>query len=97
MPEKTKKKTAPKTVDIKQQIRDLSQSDKDTGSSPVQVARLSHRINSLIGHFNVHKKDYHSRYGLLKLVSKRKKLLNYLRRTSPDLYQKTIQTLSLRK
>ena len=98
MPEKAKKKLDPKkAVDINQQIKNLAQSEKDTGSSPVQIARLSYRINSLIGHFKVHKKDYHSRYGLLKLVSQRKKLLNYLRNKSPSVYQKTIQTLSLRK
>ena len=84
-------------MDIHQQIKVLAKSDLDTGSSSVQVAQLSYRINNLIEHFKTHRKDYHSRYGLLKMVSKRKKLLNYLRKTSPNMYQKTIQTLLLRK
>ena len=57
--------------------------EKDTGSPEVQVAILSNRINSLTDHFKTHKKDHHSRRGLLKLVGQRRRLLNYVRRTIP--------------
>ena len=69
----------------------------DTGSTEVQVALLTERINGLSDHFKAHKKDHHSRRGLLKLVSQRKRLLNYLRRTGPDRYQALIQRLGLRR
>ena len=71
--------------------------EKDTGSSRVQVALLTERINSLAGHFKSHVKDFHSRRGLLKLVSQRRKLLDYLRRTDADKYRSIIERLSLRK
>ena len=71
--------------------------DKDTGSSEVQVAVLTERIRSLTEHFKSHQKDNHSRKGLLTMVSTRKKLLNYLRRTDYDKYVKIIQELELRK
>ena len=57
--------------------------ETDTGSAEVQVALLTERINGLSGHFQMHKKDHHSRRGLLKLVSRRRRLLTYLRRTNP--------------
>ena len=69
----------------------------DTGSAPVQVAILTERINLLTEHFKTHRKDHHSRRGLLKLVSQRRKLLEYLKRNDRDEYQKVIERLSLRK
>ena len=71
--------------------------DKDTGSAYVQVAVLTERINSLGGHFKAHVKDNHSRRGLLKLVSQRRKLLNYLKREDETAYFKLIEQLDLRK
>lgn len=69
----------------------------DTGSADVQIALLSERINYLTEHFKTHAKDHHSRRGLLQLVSQRRRLLNYLKRTSPDRYQGLISKLGLRK
>jgi small subunit ribosomal protein S15 len=69
----------------------------DTGSTEVQVALLTQRINELSEHFKIHEKDHHSRRGLLKLVSQRRRLLTYLRRTGPDRYQALINRLGLRR
>ncbi|MBN1688081.1 MAG: 30S ribosomal protein S15 [Candidatus Omnitrophica bacterium] len=69
----------------------------DTGSVEVQVSLLTERINSLDEHFKAHQKDHHSRYGLIKMVGKRKSLLTYLRREDPERYQKLISRLDLRK
>ena len=69
----------------------------DTGSAPVQIALLTERINNLTEHFKLHKKDHHSRQGLLKLVSQRRKLLQYLRSSDQKEYQKVIERLNLRK
>ena len=71
--------------------------EKDTGSSYVQIAVLTERINDLGAHFKSHVKDHHSRRGLLKLVSQRRKLLDYLKRENKDAYQKLIVDLDLRK
>jgi len=71
--------------------------DKDTGSTEVQVALLTSRINRLTEHFKVHKKDHHSRRGLLKLVARRRKLLNYLKRKDEQRYLALIKELGLRK
>jgi small subunit ribosomal protein S15 len=71
--------------------------DRDTGSTEVQVALLTRRIDELSEHFKVHAKDHHSRRGLLDLVSQRRRLLNYLRRTGPDRYQELIERLGLRR
>ncbi len=71
--------------------------DKDTGSSEVQVALLTERINELSDHFKAHAKDHHSRRGLLRIVSQRRRLLEYLRRSSPVRYQELIQRLGLRR
>jgi len=71
--------------------------ETDTGSSEVQVALLTNRINGLSEHFKVHEKDHHSRRGLLRLVSQRRRLLEYLRRTGPDRYQALIERLGLRR
>ena len=71
--------------------------ERDTGSSEVQVALLTGRINELSEHFKKHKKDHHSRRGLLKLVSQRRRMLDYLRRTELTRYQALIQRLGLRR
>jgi len=69
----------------------------DTGSPEVQIALLTARINDLTGHFKSHVKDHHSRRGLLRMVSRRRKLLDYLRRSDVDRYRKVIESLGLRK
>ncbi len=71
--------------------------DKDTGSPEVQIALLTHRIKYLTEHLKVHKKDHHSRRGLMMLVGKRRRLLNYLKDVDFDRYQNLIRTLGLRK
>ena len=70
--------------------------ESDTGSPQVQIAVLTERINYLTDHFREHRKDHHSRRGLLKMVGKRRRLLNYLRRTEVDTYRKIVQELGLR-
>jgi small subunit ribosomal protein S15 len=69
----------------------------DTGSPEVQIALLTERITYLTGHFKVHKKDHHSRQGLLKIVNQRRRLLTYLKRTDPTRYRKLIDELGIRK
>jgi len=69
----------------------------DTGSPEVQIARLTARINGLTGHFKAHVKDHHSRRGLLKMVSRRRKLLDYLKRKNNGKYHELIEQLGLRK
>ena len=69
----------------------------DTGSAPVQVALLTERINLLTDHFKTHRQDHHSRRGLLKLVSQRRKLLEYLKSSDRQEYKKVIDRLNLRK
>ena len=73
------------------------QHQTDTGSPEVQIALLSARINYLTGHFKVHAKDHHSRRGLLKLVGRRRRLLDYLRRRDFERYKNIIERLGLRK
>ena len=70
---------------------------KDTGSPVVQVALLTERINGLSDHFKAHKKDFHSRRGLLKMIGQRRRLLDYLKRKNPVKYQETVDKLNLRK
>ena len=70
---------------------------KDTGSSDVQIALLTARINEITKHLQVHKKDHHTRRGLLKLVGRRRKLLDYLKGTDPERYQGVLVKLDLRK
>ncbi|MGB2706371.1 MAG: 30S ribosomal protein S15 [Candidatus Omnitrophota bacterium] len=70
---------------------------KDTGSSGVQIALLTERINVLTGHFKTHRKDYQSRRGLLKLVSSRRRLLDYLKKHDKGEYEGIVKKLSLRK
>lgn len=71
--------------------------ESDTGSPEIQVALLTERINQLTEHFKVHKKDHHSRRGLLKMVGKRRRLLEYLKGKSVERYQRLIRELGLRK
>jgi small subunit ribosomal protein S15 len=71
--------------------------DKDTGSPEVQIALLTRRIEELSEHFKTHVKDHHSRRGLLKVVSQRRRLLDYLRGSAPDRYQALITRLGLRR
>lgn len=71
--------------------------NKDTGSPEVQIALLSNRITYLTDHFKTHKKDHHSRRGLLKLVGQRRKLLNYLKRCDVNRYQNIIKELGIRR
>jgi len=71
--------------------------DRDTGSSEVQISILTKRITSLTDHFKANKKDHHSRRGLLKMVSQRRKLLDYLRRGNEGKYQAIIAALGIRK
>ena len=78
-------------------IHDFRKHGSDTGSAPVQIALLTERINNLTEHFKGHRKDHHSRHGLLKLVSQRRKLLQYLQTTDQDQYRKLINRLNLRK
>jgi small subunit ribosomal protein S15 len=78
-------------------IAEHSRGDGDTGSPEVQVALLSKRIAELTEHFASHKKDHHSRQGLLKMVNKRRKLLDYLKSKDQDRYRELIQKLGLRR
>ncbi|ADG70735.1 30S ribosomal protein S15 [Brachyspira innocens] len=78
-------------------IKEFGKNEHDTGSTEVQVALLTNRITYLKGHFQTHTKDNHSRMGLLKMVAKRRKLLNYLRKTDIEAYKSLIQRLKLRK
>ena len=78
-------------------ISDYQRKAGDSGSSEVQIALLTARINHLTGHFKEHVKDHHSRRGLLRMVSRRRKLLDYLKRTNVDSYRALIQRLGLRK
>ncbi len=70
--------------------------ETDTGSTKLQVAVLTERINYLTEHFRAHKKDHHSRRGLLKMVGQRKRLMSYLRRTDVESYRQLVQDLGLR-
>jgi small subunit ribosomal protein S15 len=78
-------------------IHDYRRDDSDTGSPEVQIAILTTRINNLTGHMQTHKKDYACRRGLLALVSRRRRLLDYLKRVDPQRYLEIIQRLSIRK
>lgn len=78
-------------------VKDFQRKENDTGSSEVQVALLTARINDLTPHFKANTKDHHSRRGLLKLVSRRRRLLDYLKRTDTESYRALIARLGLRK
>ncbi len=81
----------------KEVVKTFKTHEKDSGSAFVQVAVLTERINNLGPHFKSHSKDHHSRRGLLKLVSQRRKLLDYLKREDQNAYFKLIEQLDLRK
>ena len=83
-----------KKVDI---VSEFQRKQGDTGSPEVQVALLTARINELTGHFKAHNKDHHSRRGLLRMVSRRRKVLDYLKGRNPDAYRALIEKLGLRK
>ena len=83
-------------IDQTTPVRKYGLHDRDTGSTRVQVALLTERINSLTEHFRVHSKDFHGQRGLLKLVSKRRRLLEYLKRTDLEMYRQLIDELGLR-
>ncbi len=84
--------------EIKEQIvQEYQTHEGDTGSPEVQIAILTYRINELNEHLQTHKKDFHSRRGLLKMVGKRRNLLNYLKKSDLDRYRTLIKRLGLRK
>lgn len=85
------------TLKKKEIIESFKIHDHDTGSPEVQIALLTERINYLTEHFKVHKKDHHSRRGLLKLVAQRKKLISYLKISDKSRYDEVIERLGLRK
>ena len=85
------------SIDTQKIIKEYQTDKNDTGSVDVQVALLTVRIKHLTEHFKTHKKDHHSRRGLLKLVSQRKKLLGYLKNKNLDSYASLISRLGLRK
>lgn len=78
-------------------IKTHARAEGDTGGPEVQIAILSERINNLNQHFKDHKKDHHSRRGMLKMVSQRRRLLDYLKSRNTDRYQAIIETLGLRR
>ena len=77
-------------------LKNSRTSDADTGSSEVQIALLTENINKLQSHFKIHKKDHHSRTGLIRMVNLRRKLLAYLKRKNLESYQEIIKSLKLR-
>ena len=85
------------SIDSSKVIETHKRSENDTGSPEVQVALLTARINGLAPHFKANGKDHHSRRGLLKMVSQRRKLLDYLKGSNADSYRKLIERLGLRK
>ena len=78
-------------------IKEYRRDEKDTGSPEVQIALLTERINDLTEHLKIHKKDNHSRRGLLKMVGKRRNLLNYLAKKDVNRYREIVEKLGLRK
>ena len=78
-------------------VKEYGASETDTGSPEVQIALLTANINKLQGHFQAHKHDHHSRIGLLRMVSQRRKLLNYIMRKNADRYADVIKRLGLRR
>ena len=88
----------PLAAEVKTQvISEYRLHGSDSGSTEVQVAILSHRIKQLTEHFKTHKKDHHSRKGLLGMVARRRRLLNYLKRQDPERYQVLIRSLGIRR
>ncbi|MFH1045619.1 MAG: 30S ribosomal protein S15 [Candidatus Omnitrophota bacterium] len=84
-------------TDKEKVISDNKLHERDTGSAQVQIALITERVTMLTDHFKVHKKDHHSRFGLVRLVNQRRRLLNYLERENPVEYEKLIKKLKLRK
>ena len=84
-------------ADKAQIVKDYQRAEADTGSPEVQVALLTNRINSLTGHFKINAKDHHTRRGMLRMVSRRRKLLDYLKSTNLASYKTLIERLGLRK
>ena len=78
-------------------IKKFGSSEKDSGKAEVQIALLTGRINELTEHFNIHKKDHHSRRGLMMMVGKRRRLLDYLMKKDIGRYRAVIQELNIRK
>ncbi len=78
-------------------IDEYARSEKDTGSPEVQIAILTERITNLTGHFQSHKKDNHSRTGLMRLINQRRSLLAYLKKSNKNSYEKLIDKLGIRK
>ena len=76
--------------------KELAIHEKDTGSSEVQIALLTENINKLQDHFKLHKKDHHSRTGLIRMVNLRRKLLSYLKKNNPSKHDEVIKSLKLR-
>ncbi len=85
------------TIQKAQVVKDYQRGKSDTGSPEVQIALLTARITDLTEHFKTHVKDHHSRRGLLRMVSRRRKLLDYLKKTDAEQYRKMIDRLGLRK
>ena len=85
------------SIDTQAIIKEYQKDDNDTGSADVQIALLTARIRHLTEHFKTHKKDHHSRRGLLRLVSQRKKLLSYIKSNDINSYANLISRLGLRK
>jgi len=84
-------------ADKKALIEEYGKAANDTGSTEVQVALLTHRINDLTPHFKDHKKDHHSRQGLIRMVNSRRRLLDYLKRKDVESYRDLIKRLGLRR
>jgi len=78
-------------------VKKFGANEKDSGKAEVQIALLTKRINDLTNHFNAHKKDHHSRRGLMMMVGKRRRLLDYLMNTEIERYRKIIKELNIRK
>lgn len=85
------------TPTVQMTIQQLRLHETDTGSPQVQIALLTERINQLSAHFQAHKKDFNSRQGLLKMVSRRRRLLEYLKQHNEDAYRSILDALKLRK
>jgi small subunit ribosomal protein S15 len=78
-------------------VKKFGENEKDSGKSEVQIALITKRLNDLTDHFNVHKKDHHSRRGLMQLVGKRRRLLDYLMKKDIERYRAIIKELNIRK
>ena len=84
------------TEKVQELVTKYGANDKDSGAPQFQIALLTEQITELTGHFKVHKKDHHSRRGLLKMVGQRRRLMTYLKRTNADVYSTLIKDLGLR-